>query len=417
MGIKLLYSGNFSKDRISDNLKDIIDLAISLYPSRTVDLFLAGHGDGWTSFPPRKRAVIYESDGRGGIYWLGTKQFVDRVLSPLRDEGVRIGILGFDECLMAELSTLLLMAPYADVIVASPDTEQAIGWGGFYAKIPEVFSSDRSLDAARLIVDCFRNYYVNDYLKNAPPSVYFVGLTAVRTSVLKSIARAFDDFTLQMRNSLDTSTLRDYFVESSPDFNSSSESPIMATVADYRKINFSEDSRNDAEISGWLEKVSVSLLDFPVSFPSNERFGFDPYNLAIDEALVSKALSLGSSFRSDSDVGYSYYKFYPNMGVYTSGKNLIETFEEAFENGSIYRFFGKINSAGGNVYDLSNRTSGIYVVWPFTAPTESTVKVNPCTYPNYVNSFSPVLGNFTSFVGEVIDIWWDAANETGTTCP
>ena len=412
-GIDLWYAGDINRDLISENLKDILDLTFALYPAEHVDLIVGGHGDGWTSFEPLQRAVIFENDGRGGIYWLGTKQFVDRVLKPLNEEeNVHFELLGFDECLMGELSTLSIMSPYADVLVASPDTEPDAGWGGAYKKVARIFTKQSGWDIGKAVVDETRNYYSGDYLKYAPPSIsLFVGLTAIKSEALKEIYSKFDTFVNTMKESINFQNLYDFLIQSAPSFNSENESPIMITTADYRKIELSSDALNDSEISIWLNTLSNATVTAPLSFSYTSRFGYDPYYLAMEESLVAKSLTLGSHFKSPTSVGFNYFQLPLEDDTYTAGKDLLSAIDS--RSGDIHKFYIYLDTTRKTFLDLSNSTSGIYVVWPFMATSQTTFKVNPCTYENYVESYKDILGNFTSFTEMVMKTWWNAANDTG----
>ncbi|NPB02826.1 MAG: peptidase C11 clostripain, partial [Thermotogae bacterium] len=186
-------------DNLSNHLKELIEVAVKLFPARSYDLVISDHGDGWVSLPtPTTRTVLFESFSDGnqtGTTWLGTKQFADTVLAPLAKEGIRFELLGFDECLMGELATLTQVAPYAEVLVASPEYEMGTGWGTVWEELPSWYAEGLdSWTIAKRIVDGYYQYYYDN-----PPNVALaypqvVALTAIKSSSLKELAQAFDTF-------------------------------------------------------------------------------------------------------------------------------------------------------------------------------------------------------------------------------
>ena len=74
----------------------------------------------------------------------------------LKAGGVKFDFIGFDACLMATAETALTMAPYADYLVASEETEPGVGW--YYTDWLTAFGADPSLPTIQIgqkIVDSF----------------------------------------------------------------------------------------------------------------------------------------------------------------------------------------------------------------------------------------------------------------------
>ena len=196
-GILFWYGAS---DNLSNHLKELIEVAVRMFPAKSYDLIISDHGDGWTSLPtPTTRSVFFEHytdpSGASGYTWLGTKQFVDTVLKPLSNEGVKFDLLGFDECLMGEFATLTLLQPYAKVFVVSPEYEQADGWGSVWSSLPSWYASTNDTwTIAKDVVDGYVSYY-----KQNPPNVPLaypqtIGLTAVKSTALESLRTAFEKF-------------------------------------------------------------------------------------------------------------------------------------------------------------------------------------------------------------------------------
>lgn len=75
--------------------------------------------------------------------------------------------IGFDACLMSSLEVASVLAPYADYMIASQETEP--GWGWNYAFLSVL--SDRAIpgdEMGEYIVDSYMDYgeYVFDYYPN-----------------------------------------------------------------------------------------------------------------------------------------------------------------------------------------------------------------------------------------------------------
>jgi len=74
----------------------------------------------------------------------------------LQAAGVKFDFIGFDACLMATAETALTLAPYADYLIASEETEPGVGW--YYTDWLTAFGQDPSMPTIELgkrIADSF----------------------------------------------------------------------------------------------------------------------------------------------------------------------------------------------------------------------------------------------------------------------
>jgi len=87
-------------------------------------------------FPANRNMLIFWDHGGGSISGYGYDEKFARtgsmdlaeINSALKEAGVVFDFIGFDACLMATLETALMLAPYADYMIASEETEPGVGW-------------------------------------------------------------------------------------------------------------------------------------------------------------------------------------------------------------------------------------------------------------------------------------------------
>ena len=100
-----------------DTLSGYIQWCAANYPASRYELILWDHGGGSVSGYGYDEK--FASSGSMDLSGLDTA---------LRDGGVKFDFIGFDACLMATVETALTMAPYADYLIASEETEPGVGW-------------------------------------------------------------------------------------------------------------------------------------------------------------------------------------------------------------------------------------------------------------------------------------------------
>jgi len=437
-----------SSDNLSNHLKELISLAVKFFPARSYDLIISDHGDGWVSYPsPTGRTVIFESfsDARSeGITWLGTKQFVEEVLKPLSDEGIHFDLLGFDECLMGEFTSLVLMKDYAKVIVASPEYERAEGWGNVWELLPSWYSSEEnSWTIAKKIVDGYRRYYE----ENPPyvPLAYSqtIGLTAVKTEALESLHSSFEQFfkavneaLLQEKNGFyefvvnlysEGNGLYFYFPFIEDDFLCSSEITI-------------ENENLPVELNGENEEVeNTSILDISNDIAFELCSSVDPFaaaNYPLDEGNIPPTYHFEYGGTDYSGLGYDLlytvvrigylarlqqlgissnllHTFMPNYGekVPRLAKEFLDTYRSLVSDDKLYSQYLILELGNGEV-DTNITGSGLSLVYPYTSTDYArTPKLNLCSYWNFVDSYSSIFPNYTSFVKNVYSVLWKALGD------
>jgi len=87
-------------------------------------------------FPANRNMLIFWDHGGGSISGYGYDEKFAKsgsmdlaeINNALKEADVSFDVIGFDACLMATLETALMLAPYADYMIASEETEPGVGW-------------------------------------------------------------------------------------------------------------------------------------------------------------------------------------------------------------------------------------------------------------------------------------------------
>ena len=128
-----------------DTLSGYIRWCADNYPASRYELILWDHGGGSVSGYGYDEK--FASSGSMDLAGLD---------AALKDGGVKFDFIGFDACLMATAETALAMAPYADYLIASEETEPGVGW--YYTDWLTAFGADPSMPTVQIgkkIVDGF----------------------------------------------------------------------------------------------------------------------------------------------------------------------------------------------------------------------------------------------------------------------
>ncbi len=146
-----------------DTLSDFIRYCAQRYPANRKMLILWDHGGGSVT------GFGYDEKIRGS----GAMDLRD-LDKALADGGTDFEFIGFDACLMGTVETALTMAPYADYLLASEETEPGVGW--YYTSWLNALSKNTSLPATelgKLICDGF----VDDCRRKCPGQATTLSLT------------------------------------------------------------------------------------------------------------------------------------------------------------------------------------------------------------------------------------------------
>lgn len=115
-------------------------------------------------YPANRNALIFWDHGGGSVSGFGYDEkyaqsgsmSLAEIDEALDDGGVKFDFVGFDACLMATTENALMLAEYADYMIASEETEPGIGW--YYTDWLTALSANPSMpttDIGKNIIDDF----------------------------------------------------------------------------------------------------------------------------------------------------------------------------------------------------------------------------------------------------------------------
>lgn len=155
------------------------------YPAERYALILWDHGASWAGI------AFDDTDGKDGI----NMPELDAALRTIQQQtGRRIDLIGFDACLMAQIDVALVVAPYADVFVASAELEPNTGWA--WDLLLRRLVENPQQDAATFgkgIVESYREFYE----KRDDPTVTLSAFDLTRANDLRQKLNALSDAMLK----------------------------------------------------------------------------------------------------------------------------------------------------------------------------------------------------------------------------
>lgn len=134
-------------------LADFVAAGIRAFPAAKVALVIADHGAG------RVGAAVDEvAEAAGQPALLDLPAILNGISSGLQQAGrASFDLIGFDACLMAEWDVALALAPFAERLVASAETEPGEGWDWTY--LAGVTADDSADRLGEKIVDHYGDFY------------------------------------------------------------------------------------------------------------------------------------------------------------------------------------------------------------------------------------------------------------------
>ncbi len=153
-------------------------------------------------YPANRNELIFWDHGGGSVSGYGYDEKkpssgsmnlknIDKALS---DAGVTFDFIGFDACLMGTLENALTLAPHADYLIASEETEPGVGW--YYTDWLTSLSSNTStatLDVGKNIVDGF----VTECSRSCPGQKTTLSVIDL-AELEKTVPDKFRDFALDL---------------------------------------------------------------------------------------------------------------------------------------------------------------------------------------------------------------------------
>ena len=129
----------------------------SMGEQQTLETFLAY---GVENYPADAYALILWNHGGGpmeGVCWDELFSLdhlsLQELTGALKNTGIHLSWIGFDACLMSSLEVANALAPYADYMIASQETEPASGWN--YSFLTGIAEDPSPEDTGKRIVDSY----------------------------------------------------------------------------------------------------------------------------------------------------------------------------------------------------------------------------------------------------------------------
>ena len=122
-------------------LSDFISNTVQRFPARRYGLIMWDHGGGWQGMASDDD--LGSGDGHDSL----TTAELSQALRDGLPQGMKLDLIGFDMCLMAQMEVAYEMAPFANFMVASQAIEPGYGWP-YHFLLPEfenVQSTPRAL--------------------------------------------------------------------------------------------------------------------------------------------------------------------------------------------------------------------------------------------------------------------------------
>jgi hypothetical protein len=147
-------------------LVDFVTWAAQTYPADRYVLILSDHGMGWPGGWSDPAPALRDSGSAPITSALDSNYLylneLDQALGKIRAEtGIeRFEMIGMDACLMAHLEVMEAMRPHARYLVASQETEPALGWA--YAGFLQALESDPGMSGAELSRRIVTSYISDD---------------------------------------------------------------------------------------------------------------------------------------------------------------------------------------------------------------------------------------------------------------
>ena len=169
-----------------ETLRGFLDFARDFAPADSTGLIFWDHGYG-----PLEG---FGSDAREDGDRLTLFEIADAL-----EGGERLDYLCFDACLMSAVETADFLAPYADYLIASQETEPAQGWN--YAFLGEIEPGMDGGDIGALAIDsCFAQY--EEMYADYPDHMPMLSLACVDLRAMEGVDAAMDAFFTQLREGL-----------------------------------------------------------------------------------------------------------------------------------------------------------------------------------------------------------------------
>ena len=196
MNLVYTYEENLDMGDVC-TLESFLELALYYAPSEHLMVSMWNHGGG-----PMSGMELDENTDNA----ISVPEYIDFTEALFNARGKKTDILGFDVCLLGNLEVALNVAPYADYMVASAETEPGTGW--FYdwmSVFNDAYKENRTAKATEIaerIINTFPMNEENDWSKGTA-----LTLAAYDLSKADELSVAFDGLATELNAALDNPEL------------------------------------------------------------------------------------------------------------------------------------------------------------------------------------------------------------------
>jgi len=175
-------------------LMSFINWGMKRYPAKEVALVIGGHGDG---FRNRRRSIAL--DEGGSSLDMPEIEYVFKRCKIGRKN--KLGILGFDACLMGMLEIAFHFSDYTRILVVSQEVEPGDGWP--YNKVLQHLKNSQSIEnVAKGIIDSYIRHYIKIAVTNVTQSAIDLKKTRHAMKALSSLGYGLVDYLENSNNNL-----------------------------------------------------------------------------------------------------------------------------------------------------------------------------------------------------------------------
>ena len=196
MNLVYTYDDNLDMGDVC-TLESFLELALYYAPAEHLMVSIWNHGGGPLS------GVEYDENTGNNI---SVSEYVAFAEALFKARGEKTDILGFDVCLLGNLEVALNLAPYADYMVASAETEPGCGWlYDWMSVFGDAYKENRSaepVEVGQRIIDTFPANEGNNWSDT-------IGLTLAVYDLSKAdeLRTAFDGMAAELYAALDNPEL------------------------------------------------------------------------------------------------------------------------------------------------------------------------------------------------------------------
>ena len=179
-------TGDIPEPNMGDpqTLEDFVKEYADRYPARRIALIFWDHGYAWKGpvvAPNRERfAALDETNDNDVLYMYE----VTDALRNLKNGGINIDFIGFDECLMGNMEVFYDVSVNTRAVAASEALEPGTGWD--YSLLMNKLNGNPQMSAydfAKAVVDSYREAYENNYCLNNDCTMLAIDTDTIRKLV------------------------------------------------------------------------------------------------------------------------------------------------------------------------------------------------------------------------------------------